>query len=79
MHNWSNNQRYTNGQWLYCISKSSQVSYTYKLARATLQGLKIDSQLKFNQHVSKICQKVNTKISAFLGSQITLMTNNHYF
>ena len=31
----------------------------------TLLGVKIDSKLKFNQHVSNICQKVNTKISAF--------------
>ena len=31
----------------------------------TLLGVKVDSKLKFNQHVSNICQKVNTKISAF--------------
>ena len=31
----------------------------------TLLGDTIDSKLKFNQHVSKICQKANSKISAF--------------
>ena len=42
----------------------------------TLLGVKVDSKLKFNQHASNICQKVNTKISAFLESQITLIRNN---
>ena len=31
----------------------------------TVLGVKIDSKFKFNQNVSKICQKANTKISAF--------------
>ena len=31
----------------------------------TLLAVNVDSTLKFNQHVSNICQKANTKISAF--------------
>ena len=31
----------------------------------TLLGLTIDSKLKFNQHVLKMCQKANSNISAF--------------
>ena len=31
----------------------------------TLLGVTIESKLKFSQHVSKICQKANNKISAF--------------
>ena len=33
--------------------------------RVTLLGVTIDSKLKFNQHVFQICQKANSKISAF--------------
>ena len=31
----------------------------------TLLGVTIESKLKFSQHVSKICKKANSKISAF--------------
>jgi len=31
----------------------------------TLLGVTVDSTLTFNQHVLKICQKANSKISAF--------------
>ena len=44
----------------------------------TLLGITIESKLKFSQHVSKICQKANNKISAFSKVQITLMRNNHF-
>ncbi len=30
-----------------------------------LLGITIDSRLKFDQHVAKLCQKANNKISAF--------------
>ena len=45
----------------------------------TLKEVKVHSKLKFNQHVSNICQKVNTKLVPFLESQITLIRNNRLF
>ena len=30
-----------------------------------LLGITIDSRLKFDQHLTKLCQKANNKISAF--------------
>ena len=44
--------------------------------RVTLLGVTIDSKLKFNQHVSQICQKANSKISAFSSVSKCLDENN---
>ena len=44
----------------------------------TLLGVMIDSKLKFNQYVLKLCQKANYKISAFSRIQSTLMKTNRF-
>ena len=51
----------------------------------TLLGVTIDSNLNLKQHVSKVCQKANTKISAFSrvsnyldGKQLLILYNSQF-